>query len=135
MSRVAQWNLRHDVGAEKTRTAQQEISHRRSSWLITKTPNTEKHIGSIDMVQSKVSVFVLGVSHVFWSCDCDAASLPFEEVGPTVVFEAAFHGEQSVGFRLGLAALARLKRLPTICLLALSTTPEPIGSPSFRQRS
>ena len=30
---------------------------------------------------------------------------------------------------------ARLKRLPTICLQALSTTPEPTGSPSFRQRS
>ena len=37
-----------------------------------------------------------GASNVFWSGDCDAASPPFEEVGPTHVFEAASDAEHSV---------------------------------------
>ena len=41
-----------------------------------------------------------GASHVFWSGGCGAASPPFEEVGPTVVLQAAFDGEQGVGSSL-----------------------------------
>ena len=33
----------------------------------------------------------------FWSCGCGAASPPFEEVGPTIVLQAASDGEQGVG--------------------------------------
>ena len=33
----------------------------------------------------------------FWSEGCGAASPPIEEVGPSVVFDAAFDGEQGVG--------------------------------------
>ena len=39
----------------------------------------------------------LGESRVLWSCGCGAASPPFEEVGPTVVLQAASDGEQGVG--------------------------------------
>ena len=42
--------------------------------------------------------------HIFWSSGCDAASPPFEEVGPAHVFEAAFDGEQGVGARFRPAA-------------------------------
>ena len=38
-------------------------------------------------------------SNGYWSGDCDAASPPFEEVGPTYVFGAASDVEQSVGAR------------------------------------
>ena len=38
-----------------------------------------------------------GASHFFWSGGCGATSPPFEEVGPTVVLQAAFDGEQGIG--------------------------------------
>ena len=46
----------------------------------------------------------MGAVHIFWSIGCNAASLPFEEVGPARVFEAAFDGEQGVGARFRPAA-------------------------------
>ena len=42
----------------------------------------------------------LGHVSRFWSGGCGAASPPIEEVGQTVVLEAAFDGEQGVGARL-----------------------------------
>ena len=39
----------------------------------------------------------LGHVSRFWSGGCGAASPPIEEVGPAVVLEAAFDGEQGVG--------------------------------------
>ena len=41
-----------------------------------------------------------GASHVFRSGGCGVTGPPVEEVGPTVVFEAAFDGKQGVGTRL-----------------------------------
>ena len=46
----------------------------------------------------------LGASYDSWSSGCDAASPPIEEVGPAVVPEAAFDGEQDVGSGLQPAA-------------------------------
>ena len=59
--------------------------------------------------------YQVGAFHFLWSDGCDAANPPIEEVGPSVVFVAAFDGEQGVG--------ARLNQNPTVCLQALSTTP------------
>ena len=41
-----------------------------------------------------------GAFHVFWSGGSAAASLPIEEVGPAIVSDTAFEGEQSVGVRI-----------------------------------
>lgn len=42
----------------------------------------------------QVAANVLGASHVFWSGG-GATSPPIEEIGPTVVLEAAFQGTES----------------------------------------
>ena len=56
---------------------------------------------------------LLGVVHVFGSSGCNAASSPFEVVGPEPVFEAAFDGEQGVGS--GLRPVAFGPRWPRRC--------------------
>ena len=53
-----------------------------------------------------------GVFHLRWSDGCGAASPPVEEVGPSVVFDAAFDGEQGVGARFRPAAPRPLEPAP-----------------------
>ena len=45
-----------------------------------------------------------GCVSFFWSDGCGATGPPVEEVGPSVVFDAAFGGEQGVGARFRPAA-------------------------------
>ena len=44
----------------------------------------------------------MGASHVFWLGGCGATRPPSEEVGPAVVLDTAFDGEQGVGSGLRL---------------------------------
>ena len=53
-----------------------------------------------------------GAFHFRWSDGCGAASPPVEEVGPSVVFDAACGGEQGVGSRFRPAAPRLLEPAP-----------------------
>ena len=53
-----------------------------------------------------------GCVSFYWSEGCGAAGPPIEEVGPSVVFDAAFGGEQGVGADFRPAAPRQLEPAP-----------------------
>ena len=61
-------------------------------------------------IMVEIQKFDQGASHFLWLSGCGATSPPFEEVKPTPVFEAAFDGEQGVGFGFRLAASCLTKK-------------------------